>query len=158
MRITRMVCAAITAGVLSIMTFAQGDMLISAVYDGPLTGGTPKGVELYVVNDIPDLSMYGLGSANNGGGTDGQEFTFPSGSAIAGSFIYVASSADPFLAYFGFSPDFVSSSMSINGDDAVELFQRLDVIPTIQILLTQFILFFNRQSLALCMRIPTIKR
>jgi hypothetical protein len=50
------------------------DLLLTGVVDGPLTGGLPKAVELYVVNDIPDLSLYGLGSANNGGGTDGQEF------------------------------------------------------------------------------------
>jgi len=110
---------------------AQGDLLITAVYDGPLSGGTPKGVELYVENDIADLSAYGLGSANNGGGSDGQEFTFPAEAATAGSFIYVASSADPFAAYFGFAPNYTSSSMGINGDDAVELFQNGLVIDVI---------------------------
>ena len=44
-----------------------GDMVISGVVDGPLTGGIPKAIELYVVNPIPDLSIYGVGSANNGG-------------------------------------------------------------------------------------------
>ncbi|MBN2826151.1 MAG: hypothetical protein JXQ76_12550, partial [Campylobacterales bacterium] len=67
------------------------DLIITGVYDGPLTGGIPKGVEIYVINDIPDLSIYGLGSANNGGGTDGEEFTFPTDSATAGSYIYIAS-------------------------------------------------------------------
>ena len=41
------------------------DLIISGVYDGPLTGGTPKGVELYVLNDIADLSTCGVGFANN---------------------------------------------------------------------------------------------
>jgi hypothetical protein len=45
--------------------------------DGPLYGGTPKAIELYVYEDIVDLSIFGVGSANNGGGTDGEEFTFP---------------------------------------------------------------------------------
>jgi hypothetical protein len=31
-----------------------------------------------------------LGSANDGGGTDGQEFTFPDVPATAGEFIYVS--------------------------------------------------------------------
>ena len=53
------------------------DITITGVIDGPLSGGTPKAVELFVINDIPDLSVCGLGSANNGGGTDNQEFTFP---------------------------------------------------------------------------------
>ena len=57
------------------ITFAQ-DMVITGVVDGPLSGGTPKAVELCVLNDIPDLSIYGVGSANNGGGSDGEEFTF----------------------------------------------------------------------------------
>ena len=85
------------------------DLLITAVYDGPLSGGTPKGVELYVLNDISDLSSYGLGSANNGGGSDGEEFTFPAEAATAGSFIYVAylgSNATSFVDYFGFSTSF----------------------------------------------------
>ena len=53
----------------SFNALSQSDLIITAVFDGPLTGGTPKGVELYVVNNIADLSIYGLGAANNGGGT-----------------------------------------------------------------------------------------
>ena len=58
------------------LSFGQ-DLMITGLYDAGLTGGTPKGVELFVINDIADLSIYGIGSANNGGGTDGEEFTFP---------------------------------------------------------------------------------
>jgi len=101
---------------------AADDLIITAAYDGPLSGGTPKGVELYVVNDIPDLSIYALGSANNGGGTDGEEFTFPADTASAGDFLYVASESIQFTAFFGFAPDYTSGAMGINGDDAVELF------------------------------------
>ncbi|MGB1062165.1 MAG: hypothetical protein ACPGZU_18640, partial [Ketobacter sp.] len=104
----------------------SADLVISAVYDGPLSGGTPKGVELYVINDIADLSAYGIGSANNGGGTDGEEFTF-SGSATAGTYLYVSSEATQFSSFFGFSPDFTTTSMSINGDDAIELYSN-DVV------------------------------
>ncbi len=106
----------------------SGDLLITSVYDGPLSGGVPKGVELYVVNDIPDLSQFGLGSANNGGGSDGEEFTFPTGSATAGSFIYVTNNDTAFIEYYGFAPDFVDGAMNVNGDDAIELFQAGSVI------------------------------
>ena len=102
---------------------ASAQLKIQGVFDGPLTGGTPKGVELYVVSDIADLSIYGLGSANNGGGTDGEEFTFPAVGATAGDYIYVASESPMFTTWFGFAPDYVDGSMSINGDDAIELFQ-----------------------------------
>ena len=82
----------------------------------------PKAVELYVVNDINDLSQCGVGFANNGGGTDGEEFTFPTGSASAGSYIYVANESTQFTNFFGFAPDFTTGSAGINGDDAIELF------------------------------------
>ena len=39
-------------------------------------GATGKAIHLYVSSSISDLSAYGLGVANNGGGTDGQEYTF----------------------------------------------------------------------------------
>ena len=32
---------------------------------------------LHAIEDIADLSIYGVGVANNGGGTDGQEMTLP---------------------------------------------------------------------------------
>jgi len=105
------------------------DLIISGVYDGPLTGGTPKGVELYVLNDIADLSSCGVGFANNGGGTDGQEFTFPAGSsATAGTYLFVASESPQFSAFFGFAPTYTDSDAGINGDDAVELFCNGTVI------------------------------
>lgn len=120
----------LTAGILSAFSANASDLVISGVIDGPLTGGVPKAVELYVVNDIADLSIYGLGSANNGGGSDGEEFTFPAQSASAGSYIYVASETDGFTAFFGSAPDFESSAMGINGDDAVELFANDVVVDT----------------------------
>ncbi|MGB3714574.1 MAG: hypothetical protein WA996_09110, partial [Candidatus Promineifilaceae bacterium] len=49
----------------------EDDLVITGIIDGPLFGGIPKAVELYAVNAIPDLSFYGIGLANNGGGTDG---------------------------------------------------------------------------------------
>ena len=99
------------------------DLVITGIIDGPLTGGIPKAVEFYVLNDIPDLSIYGFGSANNGGGTDGEEFTFPAVAATAGEYIYVATESTAFTSFFGFAPDYTDGSgPNINGDDAIELF------------------------------------
>lgn len=120
----------LSASIITAFSASASDIVISGVVDGPLSGGVPKAVELFVINDIPDLSVYGLGSANNGGGTDGQEFTFPAQSASAGSYIYVASEIDGFTAFFGYAPDFDSSAMGINGDDAIELFENDVVIDT----------------------------
>jgi predicted extracellular nuclease len=124
----------LSAGVISALSstaIQASDLVISGVIDGPLSGGVPKAVELFVVNDIADLSTYALGTANNGGGTDGEEFTFPAGaSASAGTYIYVASEIDGFTAFFGSAPDYDTSSMGINGDDAIELFKDGSVIDT----------------------------
>ena len=97
-------------------------LMIAGAFDMDLFGGVPKGIELYAVNAISDLSRYGIGIAYNGGGTAGQQFTFPSVSLIAGDYIYVTSDSTGFRDYFGFDADFISGSMLINGDDAVELF------------------------------------
>gem|GEM_PF-391351 len=113
---------------LDVTTGGSGNLIISGVFDGPLTGGIPKGVELYVINNIADLSSYGLGSATNGGGTDGQEFTFPSDAATAGDYLYIASESSAFNTWFGFSPDYTHSSVEVNGDDAIELFYNSTVI------------------------------
>jgi hypothetical protein len=104
-------------------TAANAQLVITGVFDGPLTGGIPKFVELYACDDIADLSVYGVGSANNGGGTDGVEFTFPADAVAAGSFIYLSLDVPSFNTYFGFDPDYTDGSApNINGDDAIELF------------------------------------
>jgi hypothetical protein len=100
----------------------SGKIIISGVFDGPLTGGKPKGVELFVRETISDLSKYALGSANNGGGTDGPEFDGMSGSATAGTFIYITANTDEFTTFFGFAADYTNGAANINGDDAIELF------------------------------------
>lgn len=109
-------------------------MVITGVYDGPLSGGTPKGVELYVLTEIPvgDLSLYGVSSVSNGGGsTAGNvEFGFPAnGSAIpAGTFIYVSTESTNFNTFFGMMPDYTTGVVSINGDDSIELYESGQII------------------------------
>lgn len=100
------------------------DFLISGVLDGPLPGGLPKTIELYAINDIPDLSDYGIGTASNQGGAVNIEFVFY-GSANAGDFLYIATEQAKFNEFFGFDPDFVDNVTSINGDDAIVLFNNV---------------------------------
>lgn len=120
----------LVAAVCGVTGTASASLIITGVVDGPRTGGLPKGVELFVTADIADLSLYGVGSANNGGGTDGQEFAL-SGSATAGSYITIASETTGWTAYFGAAPTFNGgTAVSINGDDAIELFFNGSVIDT----------------------------
>jgi hypothetical protein len=106
----------------------MGDLVLTGVIQGPRNGANPKAVELLAVNDIPNLGLYGLGSADNGGGTDGQEFTFPADSISAGDFIYVSLEGNQFVNFFGFSPDYLTTTVNVNGDDAIELYRSGVVI------------------------------
>jgi hypothetical protein len=89
-------------------------LVISGVFDGPLPGGYPKFIEVTALTDL-DLLGYGLGSVNNGGGTDGEEFTFAAGTLAAGESFCVSNEIEGFEAYFGVSPEATSSAASING-------------------------------------------
>ncbi|SDW62073.1 ExeM/NucH family extracellular endonuclease [Litoreibacter albidus] len=103
-------------------------LVITGVLDGPLSGGLPKAVEIYVAADVADLSAYGVGSANNGGGSDGEEFTFPAVAAAAGTYIYISSESPGFTEFMGFAPNYTAGALSVNGDDAIELFENGAVI------------------------------
>ena len=118
----------LTLALLLMVSPASAQLIITGVYDGPLPYGVPKGVELYACSDIDDLSIYGLGSANNGTGTDGVEHHFPADFIAAGTTFYVThvdgNNPTAFFDWFGFEADYVGDgySMAINGNDAIELF------------------------------------
>lgn len=104
-------------------------LIITGVVDGPLVGGLPKVVSFYAINDIADLSVYGFGSATNGGGSDGIEFTFPNVALTAGQHYHVTTDDAGFSAFFGFNSDAVEGLASNNnGDDAIELFLNGSVV------------------------------
>jgi len=104
-------------------------LIISGVADATLPGGVPKCIEFFAIYDIADLSTYGFGSANNGGGSDGEEFTFPAISLTAGSTYKVATDSTNYFAFFGEYPNnTATSAANVNGDDAIELFHNGVVI------------------------------
>ena len=101
----------------------------------PSGGSDGKAIHLYVNEDIEDLSHYGIGVANNGGGSDGQEYTLPAGSATAGQNILIARSIDAMNAYMNASAIYdqvfeANTSISQNGDDAIELYFLGGVVET----------------------------
>lgn len=98
-------------------------LLITAIFDGPRTGGTPKGVELYAVENISDLSYFAIGTSTNGNGSGGAELILTSTSLSKGEYYYVASESTEFTQFFGFAPNLTNGTeIKINGNDAVELF------------------------------------
>lgn len=107
------------------------DLVLTGVFDGPFSGGVPKLIEIYVINDIPDLSIYGVESANNGTPAAGVEYNFPAEAKTAGTFIYLAyegSTADALNTYFGVSATYLDNVANNNGDDAILLYQNTTVI------------------------------
>ena len=110
---------------------AQTQLIITGIVDGPLSGGLPKAVEFYALGDISDLSLYGIGIANNGDGTEGEEYTFPSTALNANSFIYFAYETTGFYSFFGNSSNYTifdSSVALFNGNDAVELYYGSTIV------------------------------
>ncbi len=108
-------------------------LVIIGVYDGPNTGGVPKGVELYALADIADLSLYGISAVYNGvgGSTAGTiAFTFPADALAAGQSIFVSNESTEFTNFFGFAPDYTTGVLNINGDDSVELYENGVIIDT----------------------------
>lgn len=112
-----------------LLTFVFGfsfgqDLVITGAIDGPLPGGTPKGIELYVVNNIADLSIYGIESTTNGAAAAGAEFTFPADAVTAGTYIYVATEDTNFNQYLGVTPQYINSVVGVNGDDTIILYKN----------------------------------
>lgn len=101
----------------------------------PTGGSGGKAIHLVATADISDMSVYGIGSASNGGGTDGQEYTFPSISVTSGMHILLAREKSAMDAYMDASNIFdlvieSNSEPTGNGNDAYELFFNGDVIET----------------------------
>lgn len=120
------------------------DLTLTGIFDlnipssmATVTNGSQgKAIQFTANQNISDLSLYGVGVANNGGGSDGQEYTFPSISVNMGEHVFIARDTVAMNSYFGscFSIfDHVllaTSSISQNGDDAIELFYNGNVIET----------------------------
>ena len=123
--------------------FAQSsDLIIKGVLDLdlPTQGFTGKATHLVATNNISDLSIYGLGTASNGGGSDSIELTLPAISVNAGDDILLARDTNAIHLYFGscfnsfevIIPVVTTgvAAVSQNDNDAIELFKNGVVIET----------------------------
>lgn len=105
------------------------------LWDGSGTNGG-KFVHVRANRDIDNISNYGLGVTNNGGGTDGIEFNFPQESVKEGDHILVSREPETIASYFGSCNDkfalvIQSDAMNQNGNDGVELYDGDVVIETL---------------------------
>ena len=87
---------------------------------------------MYVLQDIQDLSLFGISSVTNGKGTsDGNvEYNFPGDVVNAGTYIYLATEDTKFQEFFGFASTYQDYVVSINGDDSIELYENGQIIDT----------------------------
>lgn len=108
------------------------NLVLTGIFDGPLTNGLPKGIELYSKADIPDLSKFGVSSVSNGGGSSAGtiEYTFPADAVSAGTHIWLATESTGFTSFFGVGPTYTSGVVGINGDDSIELYENGEIIDT----------------------------
>ena len=125
------------------LTISSQDLALQGIGDinvaGAGFGGNDgKFIHLVATADIADLSVYSLGSANNGGGTDGIEFTFEAVSINSGDHVMVLRNIDAMTAWLGsevyttFAHVEVSGVANANGNDAVELFYTADASTNIE--------------------------
>ena len=109
---------------------------LRGVMDFDLSGSNGKAFHLYAQQDISDLSVFGIGVANNGGGSDGQEQILPVMSVSEGDHILLALFPEAIAFYLGNCyPNFdhvimASEDLSQNGDDAIEVYEQGLLIET----------------------------
>jgi len=120
----------------------ESDLTITSVMDfrSSFFSGTCKAILFTANQTISDLSVYGYGSANNGTGTDGQEYTFPNISIDSGQHVVACSDSSELSNYFNgcleHFPGAIYPTLILigsnygNGNDAYELFENGLVIET----------------------------
>ena len=120
----------------SVVQTDEPGLFLKGVMAVDLPSNAGKAVHLIAEQSISDLSKYGIGTANNGGGTDGEEFTFPNVSVNAGEHIIVCRDSVELSNYLSddcfsnFSLVYVDGAINQNGNDAIELFMNDSVVET----------------------------
>ena len=125
-------------GSFSLTAQITNDLSLQGVIDFsvPSGGNDGKAIHLVATADIADLSVFGIGVANNGGGTDGLEYSLDPVSASNGDDILVARSVEAMSAYFAdcysaFDIIMIANGkIDQNGNDAIELYEGETVIET----------------------------
>ena len=78
---------------------STNDLILQGIMSFDLPSSSGKAIHFKATQNISDLSLYGLGSANNGGGSDGEEFTFFNVSLNAGDNVLLCRDSVEMAAY-----------------------------------------------------------
>ena len=119
--------------------FCDNPLVLRGVMSLKIGGTSTNGraIQIQAMRDIADISAFGVGIANNGGGSDGREIDFPATAVQEGDMILVARDidVDGIASYFGacyagFDHVIPSDGVNFNGDDPFELYDGMTVIET----------------------------
>ena len=105
-------------------------LIISGIFDGNRPG-EPKGIELYAIDDISNLSAYTLEIYEAGTATSVLSYPL-SGGITAGNYIYITDNSAAFTNLFGFAPTLSNAGFNVlDGNDAVEIVFNSQVVDAV---------------------------
>lgn len=116
----------------TVFTTYASSLILSAVFDGS-GNGDPRGIEVYAIDAINDLSTYSLDIYTAGGAaTPAFTYTFPNVSLVAGARFHLTDDGANFSSLFGIPVGSVIAGLSvIDGNDAIELVFNSTVVDAI---------------------------
>ena len=102
--------------------------MLTGVFRGDISGQEPAAIELYALEDISDLSIYGIEIARDGDSADGEEYSLKSQSLDSGKFYTISSSSLYQKSWFSKEPDQENLFNNFDGDDAIILYKNDTIV------------------------------
>ena len=103
-------------------------LMLTGVFRGDIGGTEPSSIELYALEDIPDLSVYGIEIARDGDTATGKDYTLKAVSLDSGSYYTISSNAVYQKSWFSTESDQENILSYFDGDDAIVLYKNTDII------------------------------
>ena len=99
-------------------------LMMTGIFKGDIAGIEPSVIELYALEDIPDLSVYGIEIASDGSLADGKDYSLSAVSLDSGKFYSISSNDLYYKSWFGEDPSQQSLYNNFDGDDAIILYKN----------------------------------
>jgi len=99
-------------------------LMMTGIFRGDIAGIEPSVIELYALENIPDLSVYGIEIASDGSSADGKDYSLSAVSLDSGKFYSISSNDLYYKSWFGEDPSQQSLYNNFDGDDAIILYKN----------------------------------
>ena len=103
-------------------------LMMTGIFRGDIGGIEPSVIEFYALEDIADLSIYGIEIARDGAASDGEEYSLSAVSLDSGKFYTVSSNDLYYKSWFGDNPSQQSLYNNFDGDDAIVLYKNDSIV------------------------------